>query len=81
MTVASLPRPVERQREVLYLPAHGSTVVLGTAAQTDAREIEEAMGLVPGQARKWPERAEQDGEVKRVSRRPIKFALSRRSRA
>ena len=31
MTVVSLPRPVGRQREVLYLPAHGHTVVLGTA--------------------------------------------------
>ena len=31
MTAASLPRPVGRQREVLYLPAHGHTVVLGTA--------------------------------------------------
>ena len=31
MTVASLPTPVGRQREVLYLPAHGHTVVLGTA--------------------------------------------------
>ena len=31
MTVASLPRPVGRQREVLYLEARGHTVVLGTA--------------------------------------------------
>ena len=31
MTVWSLPRPVGRQREVLYLPANGHTVVLGTA--------------------------------------------------
>lgn len=31
MTAASLPRPVGRQREVLYLPADGHTVVLGTA--------------------------------------------------
>ena len=31
MTDASLPRPVGRQREVLYLPADGHTVVLGTA--------------------------------------------------
>ena len=45
------------------------------------REIEEAMDLVPGQARKWLERAEQDGEVERVSGRPVKFALSRRPRA
>ncbi|MCY4122616.1 MAG: UvrD-helicase domain-containing protein [Acidobacteria bacterium] len=29
--MASLPRPVGRQREVLYLPARGHTVVLGTA--------------------------------------------------
>ena len=45
------------------------------------REIEEAMDLVPGQARKWLKRAEQEGEVERVSRRPVKFALSRRARA
>ena len=31
MTGASLPRPVGRQREVLYLPAQGHVVVLGTA--------------------------------------------------
>ena len=31
MTVASLPRPIGRQREVLYLPAQGHVVVLGTA--------------------------------------------------
>ena len=31
MTAKSLPRPVGRQREVLYLPAGGHTVVLGTA--------------------------------------------------
>lgn len=81
MTVASLPRPVGRQRGVLYLSAHTRTVELGTAAQTDASEIEEAMDVVPGQARKWLERAEQDGEVERVSGRPVKFALRRRSRA
>ena len=31
MNAPLLPRPVGRQREVLYLPAHGHTVVLGTA--------------------------------------------------
>ena len=31
MTAGSLPTPVGRQREVLYLPAKGHTVVLGTA--------------------------------------------------
>ena len=45
------------------------------------REIEEAMDLVPGQARRWLERAEQDGEIKRRSGRPVQFVLRRRSRA
>ena len=31
MTGSSLPRPIGRQREVLYLPAQGHVVVLGTA--------------------------------------------------
>ena len=31
MNVPPLPRPIGRQREVLYLPASGHTVVLGTA--------------------------------------------------
>ena len=31
MTGASLPRPIGRQREVLYLPAQDHVVVLGTA--------------------------------------------------
>ena len=31
MNAPLLPQPVGRQREVLYLPAHGHTVVLGTA--------------------------------------------------
>ena len=43
------------------------------------REIEEDMDLVPGQARKWLEQAEQDGEIERVPGRPVKFMLSRRS--
>ena len=43
------------------------------------KEIAEALDLVPGQARQWLEQAEQDGEIVRVSRNPVKFALSRRS--
>lgn len=39
------------------------------------------LDLVPGQARKWLEWAEQDGEVERVTGRPVKFAPSRRTRA
>ncbi len=43
------------------------------------REIEEALDLVSGQARKWLKRAEQDGEIERLSGRPVKFVLSRKS--
>ena len=39
------------------------------------KEIEQALDLVPSQARKWLDRAERDGEIKRVSRRPVKFSL------
>ena len=43
------------------------------------KEIAKALDLLPGQARHWLEQAEQDGEIVRVSRNPVKFALSRRS--
>ena len=43
------------------------------------KRIEAALGLIPQQARKWLERAEQDGEVERASRKPLTFALIRKS--
>ena len=43
------------------------------------KDVEEALDLVPGQVRKWLERAEEDGAIERVSKSPVKFALSRRS--
>ena len=43
------------------------------------KEVEEALDLVPGQVRKWLEKAEEDGAIERVSKSPVKFALSRRS--
>ena len=43
------------------------------------REIEEAVGILPSQTRKWLERAEQSGEIERVSRKPVRFALRRRT--
>ena len=43
------------------------------------KDVEEALDLVSGQVRKWLERAEADGVVERVSKSPVRFALSRRS--
>ena len=42
------------------------------------KDVAEALDLVPGQVRKWLERAEEDGAIERVSKSPVKFALSRR---
>lgn len=43
------------------------------------REIATALGLVSGQVGAWLERAENEREVSRVSRRPVRFALPRKS--
>ena len=42
---------------------------------TERREIQEALGLVPSQVRKWLEQAEHGGQIERVSKNPVKFAL------
>ena len=65
----------------LYAEFRRRLRVLLEAGSKRPREVEETLDLVPGQARKWLERTEQDGEVERVSGRPVKFSLSRRSRA
>ena len=43
------------------------------------REIATALGLVSAQVGAWLERAENEREVSRVSRRPVRFALPRKS--
>ena len=43
------------------------------------KEIATALGLVSGQVGAWLERAENEREVSRVSRRPVRFALPRKS--
>ena len=67
--------------DLLYAEFRRRLRVLLEAGSKRPREVEKTLGLVPGQARKWLERAEQDGEVERVSGRPVRFSLSRRSRA
>ena len=43
------------------------------------KEIATALDLVSGQVGAWLERAEREREVSRVSRRPVRFALPRKS--
>ena len=75
------PKSGNHPGDLLYAEFRRRLRVLLEAGSKRPREVEETLGLVPGQARKWLERAEQDGEVERVSARPVKFSLSRRSRA
>ena len=39
------------------------------------KEIENALDLVPSQVNKWLSQAEQDGRIRRISKKPAKFAL------
>ena len=64
--------------DALYREFRRQLQVLLQAGAKRYREIEEALGLVPSQARKWIERARQDGEIERVSDKPVQFALRRK---
>ena len=41
--------------------------------------IEEALGLIPLQVRRWLERMEHGGEIERASRNPVTYALTRKT--
>ena len=43
------------------------------------KRIEEALGLIPLQARRWLERMERGGEIERASRNPVTYTLTRKS--
>ncbi|MCY4376071.1 MAG: ADP-ribosylglycohydrolase family protein [Spirochaetaceae bacterium] len=39
------------------------------------RDVEGALGLTPSQTRNWLQRAERNGEIERVSKKPVRFAV------
>ncbi len=43
------------------------------------KEIENALGLVQSQVRKWLERAQEDGWIHQISKKPARFELRRKS--
>ena len=75
----SKPQSAGDRGESLYGEFRRRLPALMNVGPARPKEIAEALDLVPGQARQWLERAEQDGEIERVSRNPVKFSLSRRS--
>ena len=43
------------------------------------KRLEEALGLIPLQARRWLERMERGGEIERASSNPVTYALTRKT--
>ena len=66
-------------RDALYDEFRRQLQALLRNGPTRLKQIEEELGLIPGQARKWLERAEHGGEIERASRNPVTFALPRKS--
>ena len=67
------------QGDALYGEFRRQLRTLLSNGPTRPKSIQEALGLIPLQARRWLERAEQDGEIERTSRSPVTYALTRKS--
>ena len=50
-------------------------VLLRATAEMKPKEIGTALGLVPSQISNWLERAEQEEQIQKTSRKPVKFGL------
>lgn len=44
------------------------------------KELQETLDLVPSQLRRWLDRAEREGRIRKTSRKPVKYALNEASR-
>ena len=67
------------QDDALYREFQRQLRTLLSNGPARPKKIEEALGLVPLQARKWLERMERGGEIERACRRPVTYALTRKS--
>ena len=65
-------------KEALYATFCNQLRTLPTINGIRRRDVETKLGLVPSQASKWLERAEQDGLIQWISKKPAKFALKER---
>ena len=65
--------------DALYGEFRRQLRTLLSSGPTRPKSIQEALGLIPLQARRWLERAERDGEIERASRNPVTYALTRKS--
>ena len=66
------------QRDALYGEFRRQLQALLADGPARPRRIEEALGLIPLQARRWLERMERGGEIERTSRSPVTYSLTRK---
>ena len=79
-TAAALEADVAVDKgDALYGEFRRQLRTLLSSGPTRPKSIQEALGLIPLQARRWLERAERDGEIERASRNPVTYALTRKS--
>ena len=67
------------QGDALYGEFRRQLRTLLTAGPARPKRIEEALGLIPLQARRWLERMERGGEIERASKSPVTYVLTRKS--
>lgn len=68
--------PAEDSRNALYEEfCRLLQCLLESSVSMKRADIPDALGIVPGQAHKWLEQAEQDGKILQVSKKPIRYGL------
>ena len=74
VTVAASPTP--EPKNVLYKEfCRQLHFLLKSAGEMKPKEIGDALSLVQSQVTNWLNRAEQDGRIRRTSKKPAKFRL------
>ena len=74
-TVAPVSRDTD-SADMLYITFCRQLWDIAKGEQLKRRDVEMRFGLVPGQVKKWLQRAEQDGQIQWTSKKPAKFILS-----
>ena len=67
------------QGDALYAEFQRQLRTLLSNGPARPKKIEEALGLIPLQARRWLERMERGGEIERASKKPVTYALRQKS--
>jgi len=77
-TAAEVDVAVDRD-DALYGEFRRQLQTLLSNGPAKPKGIEDALGLVPLQARRWLERLGRDGEIERAFRNPVAYTLTRKS--